>query len=87
MKLSSTRKHDMRYWKNSVWGKMIVSIGPGDSPLLSYYRNLMFLDSDSKVHVCNPIFYYYNPNIILLVAGPVSVQLNKDGLAFRYFGS
>lgn len=36
----------------------IVSIGPGDDPLLCYYRKILFLDSDRKVHVCNPIEYY-----------------------------
>lgn len=35
----------------------IVSIGPGDDPLLCY-RKIIFLDSDSKVHVCNPIDYF-----------------------------
>lgn len=36
----------------------IQSIGPGDDPLPCYYRNILFLDSDSKVHVCNPMEYY-----------------------------
>lgn len=34
----------------------IVSIGPGDDPLLCYGK-ILFLDSDSKVHVCDPIDY------------------------------
>jgi hypothetical protein len=41
----------------SLAGK-IVSIGPGDDPLLCYYRKIVFLDSDSKVHVCDPIESY-----------------------------
>lgn len=41
----------------SLAGK-IVSIGPGDDPLLCYYRKIIYLDTDSKVHVCNPIEYY-----------------------------
>ncbi|XP_044481937.1 uncharacterized 39 kDa protein in mitochondrial S-1 and S-2 DNA-like [Mangifera indica] len=41
----------------SLAGK-IVSIGSGDDPLPCYYRKILFLDSDSKVHVCNPIEYY-----------------------------
>ena len=36
----------------------IVSIGPGDDPLPCYSRKMIFLDSDSKVHVCNPIDFY-----------------------------
>ena len=35
----------------------IVSIGPGDDPL-PCYKKIIFLDSDSKVYVCNPIEYY-----------------------------
>lgn len=35
----------------------IVSIGPDDEPLLCY-KKMIFLDSDSRVHVCNPISYY-----------------------------
>lgn len=35
----------------------IVSIGPGDDPL-PCYRKMIFLDSDSKVHVCDPSEYY-----------------------------
>jgi len=34
----------------SLAGK-IVSIGPGDEPLLCYYRKMIFVDSDSQVHV------------------------------------
>ena len=41
----------------SLAGK-IVSIGPGDDPLPCYYRKILFLDSDSKVHVCDPIESY-----------------------------
>lgn len=40
----------------SLAGK-IVSIGPGDAPLLCY-RKIVFLDSNSKVHVCDPIEYF-----------------------------
>ena len=36
----------------------IVSIGPGDDPLPCYYRMLIYLDSDSKVQVCDPMEYY-----------------------------
>lgn len=36
----------------------IVSIGPGDDPLPCYYGNIVFLDSHSKVQVCNPMDYY-----------------------------
>jgi len=36
----------------------IVSIGPGDDPLPCYYTKIIFLDSDSKVHVCDPIESY-----------------------------
>ena len=39
----------------SLVGK-IVSIGPGDDPL-PCCRKLIYLDSFSKVHVCNPIEY------------------------------
>jgi hypothetical protein len=35
----------------------IVSIGQGDDPL-PCYRKILFLDDDSKVHVCNPEEYY-----------------------------
>jgi hypothetical protein len=40
----------------SLAGK-IVSIGPGDDPL-QCYSQIIFFDSDSKVHVCNPMEYY-----------------------------
>lgn len=40
----------------SLVGK-IVSIVPGDEPLLCYYRKILFLGSDRKVNVCNPIDY------------------------------
>ena len=36
----------------------IVSIRPGDEPLTCYSNKIIFLDSDSKVHVCDPIEYY-----------------------------
>ncbi|KAF3452227.1 hypothetical protein FNV43_RR08325 [Rhamnella rubrinervis] len=32
----------------------IDSIGPGDDPLLCYYQNLIFLDNECNVRVCNP---------------------------------
>lgn len=35
----------------------IESIGPGDDPL-SCYSKIVYLDNDSKVHVCNPKEYY-----------------------------
>jgi hypothetical protein len=41
----------------SLAGK-IVSIGPGDDPLPCFYSKIILLDSDSKVHVCDPIEYY-----------------------------
>lgn len=40
----------------SLAGK-IMSIGPGDDPLPCYSK-IVYLDNDSKVHVCNPIEYY-----------------------------
>jgi hypothetical protein len=40
----------------SLAGK-IVSIGPGDHPLQCYNR-IVFLDSDSNVHVCDPMEYF-----------------------------
>lgn len=42
----------------------IMSIGPGDAPLLCYSHKCVFLDSDSKVHVCDPIEYYLLANIV-----------------------
>lgn len=36
----------------------IMSIGPGDPPIPCYYRKILFLDSDSRVNVCNPTDYY-----------------------------
>lgn len=36
----------------------ILSIGPGDDPLPCYYKKIIYLNSDSKVHVCNPREYY-----------------------------
>ena len=41
----------------SLAGK-IVSIGPGDDPLPCYYGKIVFLDSKSKLQVCDPIDYY-----------------------------
>ncbi|XAR51037.1 hypothetical protein NMG60_11005540, partial [Bertholletia excelsa] len=35
----------------------IVSIGPCDEPLLCYYKRLVLIDINSKVHVCYPIEY------------------------------
>lgn len=35
----------------------ILSIGPGDEPLLSYYGKAIYLDKDSQIHVCNPMEY------------------------------
>ncbi|XAR51024.1 hypothetical protein NMG60_11005522 [Bertholletia excelsa] len=40
----------------SMAGK-IVSIGPCDEPLLCYYKRLVLIDINSKVHVCYPIEY------------------------------
>lgn len=34
----------------------LVSIGPGDEPLLCY-KKILFLNSDSKVRVCHPMDY------------------------------
>lgn len=36
----------------------IVSIGPGDEPLPSSSNKLLFVDSDSKVYLCDPKEYY-----------------------------
>lgn len=41
----------------SLAGK-IESIGPGDDPLLCYYNKILFVDSDSQVHVCDPKEWY-----------------------------
>lgn len=40
----------------SLDGK-ILSIGPGDEPLLCYNKKLVYLDSDSKVNVVDPMEY------------------------------
>lgn len=38
---------------------VIVSIGPGDDPLpCSYFGKIIYLDSESKVKVCNAMEYY-----------------------------
>ncbi|GLT75215.1 hypothetical protein SLA2020_469550 [Shorea laevis] len=40
----------------SLTGK-IVSIGPGDDPIMCYNTKLLYLDSDGKVQVCDPMAY------------------------------
>lgn len=41
----------------SLAGK-IVSIGPGDDPIPCCSSMIIFLDTDSKVQVCDPKEYY-----------------------------